>query len=155
MSRRAITSQNGTAPKHSLRRVVREACAITSQNGTAPKHSLRCVVREACAITSQNGTAPKHDELALVGMVCAITSQNGTAPKQPYPNPLGSAVRLPVRTALLQNAPLVKRFINNESHDPSRGITGRTRRGGEGVPHGCDHHMPPKFPESYDMVGSL
>lgn len=37
---------------------------------------------------------------------------------------------------------LVERFINNESHDPSRGITGRTRRGEEGVSHGCDHHMP-------------
>ena len=37
---------------------------------------------------------------------------------------------------------LVERFINNESHDPSCGITGRTRRGEEGVSHGCDHHMP-------------
>lgn len=39
-------------------------------------------------------------------------------------------------------AALVERFINNESHDPSCGITGRTRRREEGVSHGCDHHMP-------------
>lgn len=37
---------------------------------------------------------------------------------------------------------LLERFINNESHDPSCGITGRTRRREEGVSHGCDHHMP-------------
>ena len=33
----AITSQNGTAPKHDNERRLACYCAITSQNGTAPK----------------------------------------------------------------------------------------------------------------------
>ena len=79
---RAITSQNGTAPKRLSCLTSRARCAITSQNGTAPKpRSLHdsCVMR---AITSQNGTAPKQAVLDSLEGYCAITSQNGTAPKQ-------------------------------------------------------------------------
>ena len=55
------------------------------------------------AITSQNGTAPKLFSAHLVTRQRAITSQNGTAPKRDW-CPCGPGyVRLPVRTALLQN----------------------------------------------------
>ena len=77
--------------------------AITSQNGTAPKQTITSRKGDVCAITSQNGTAPKRRVCRVRLSSCAITSQNGTAPK------LGDSiigiikVRLPVRTALLQN----------------------------------------------------
>ena len=77
--------------------------AITSQNGTAPKRRT-CRRRPAvCAITSQNGTAPKPSLYRNPGRTGAITSQNGTAPKLLARRPLRVVVRLPVRTALLQN----------------------------------------------------
>ena len=62
-------------------------------------------VRES-AITSQNGTAPKHAASPQAPRACAITSQNGTAPKLISRSSIISRVRLPVRTALLQNAPV-------------------------------------------------
>ena len=55
------------------------------------------------AITSQNGTAPKLSPLHDKDVWGAITSQNGTAPKQQQGLAGQHAVRLPVRTALLQN----------------------------------------------------
>ena len=59
------------------------------------------------AITSQNGTAPKRVALAPSARSRAITSQNGTAPKLRAYIRRTHLVRLPVRTALLQN-PLSK-----------------------------------------------
>ena len=56
-----------------------------------------------CAITSQNGTAPKQDFASWYWQKSAITSQNGTAPKRLGAPRLSLDVRLPVRTALLQN----------------------------------------------------
>ena len=55
------------------------------------------------AITSQNGTAPKPMGQGDCMTICAITSQNGTAPKQRHLPDAAAKVRLPVRTALLQN----------------------------------------------------
>ena len=56
------------------------------------------------AITSQNGTAPKHICLNRMRILGAITSQNGTAPKRMPVAMSIRTVRLPVRTALLQNS---------------------------------------------------
>mgnify|MGYP001677313505 CR=1 FL=1 len=56
--------------------------AITSQNGTAPKRMVVEQRIDGCAITSQNGTAPKHVDTYLKNPIGAITSQNGTAPKR-------------------------------------------------------------------------
>ena len=102
--RRAITSQNGTAPKQSARVVEMGRGAITSQNGTAPKHRMRVLGPLISAITSQNGTAPKlNTEMEYRGVVRlpvrTALLQNSTGP---YPRVYH--VRLPVRTALLQNA---------------------------------------------------
>ena len=55
------------------------------------------------AITSQNGTAPKLVVNHSNFLSSAITSQNGTAPKRSLHNCGLATVRLPVRTALLQN----------------------------------------------------
>ena len=55
------------------------------------------------AITSQNGTAPKRVDSRLTLGLGAITSQNGTAPKRKSLHVAQRVVRLPVRTALLQN----------------------------------------------------
>ena len=77
--------------------------AITSQNGTAPKQIDDSVACHGGAITSQNGTAPKLPIMAVFRASRAITSQNGTAPKRAISPMLGRLVRLPVRTALLQN----------------------------------------------------
>ena len=60
-------------------RLVRSA--ITSQNGTAPKHPMPLLTLTTGAITSQNGTAPKLVSYASRDVLSAITSQNGTAPK--------------------------------------------------------------------------
>ena len=77
--------------------------AITSQNGTAPKLIITSSCCACCAITSQNGTAPKPPSSRAQHRRSAITSQNGTAPKRcRFPGGWRS-VRLPVRTALLQN----------------------------------------------------
>ena len=56
------------------------------------------------AITSQNGTAPKPYSPRRAHRMRAITSQNGTAPKRVVVGRVAYVVRLPVRTALLQNA---------------------------------------------------
>ena len=80
--------------------------AITSQNGTAPKRDSGHTTRGSRAITSQNGTAPKHVSGLVVADIGAITSQNGTAPKRVSPFLGRDCVRLPVRTALLQNHPV-------------------------------------------------
>ena len=77
--------------------------AITSQNGTAPKLFKVLVRLLLCAITSQNGTAPKPEISNEVQTLGAITSQNGTAPKPTHAGCCSHKVRLPVRTALLQN----------------------------------------------------
>ena len=77
--------------------------AITSQNGTAPKHPWPHGPGRGGAITSQNGTAPKPYMVPSVGSGSAITSQNGTAPKLMLADDTRVDVRLPVRTALLQN----------------------------------------------------
>ena len=77
--------------------------AITSQNGTAPKLVRIRETRALGAITSQNGTAPKPQDPLGLRAHGAITSQNGTAPKLVSYQPRDVIVRLPVRTALLQN----------------------------------------------------
>ena len=77
--------------------------AITSQNGTAPKLVNVKSGLGYGAITSQNGTAPKPLPSPCRARCRAITSQNGTAPKLPPNHPGVIVVRLPVRTALLQN----------------------------------------------------
>ena len=79
------------------------ASAITSQNGTAPKQQIVSRKGDQCAITSQNGTAPKPALWEVLKQWGAITSQNGTAPKLTGAMQVLDAVRLPVRTALLQN----------------------------------------------------
>ena len=84
-------------------------CAITSQNGTAPKRRMISYALGMCAITSQNGTAPKLARRLFWITRRAITSQNGTAPKHWLKLPDWSYVRLPVRTALLQNRILIHR----------------------------------------------
>ena len=78
-------------------------CAITSQNDTAPKHELKADYESLGAITSQNDTAPKRIDLSFAVTLGAITSQNDTAPKLSVSRAHGIAVRLPVRTTLLQN----------------------------------------------------
>ena len=60
-------------------------------------------MRRDSAITSQNGTAPKQANVGPLAHTRAITSQNGTAPKLPGRMVRDEEVRLPVRTALLQN----------------------------------------------------
>ena len=77
--------------------------AITSQNGTAPKRYLSAASQECSAITSQNGTAPKLD--CLTNRVWRVRLPVRTALLQNHRvRPPGlAAVRLPVRTALLQN----------------------------------------------------
>ena len=77
--------------------------AITSQNGTAPKRLSRAPAGPPRAITSQNGTAPKLTRIWRQHNHSAITSQNGTAPKHSRQRERAFGVRLPVRTALLQN----------------------------------------------------
>ena len=108
---RAITSQNGTAPKLRCGSTSASSCAITSQNGTAPKQKGRRGLRGMGAITSQNGTAPKRYTAWQSPRRRAITSQNGTAPKLRRRELGGHAVRLPVRTALLQNQQIVGRVL--------------------------------------------
>ena len=100
---RAITSQNGTAPKLCFGGLVGMGGAITSQNGTAPKQAVLESLKGYRAITSQNGTAPKLIHCLAFGHPGAITSQNGTAPKLTHCVGSLRSVRLPVRTALLQN----------------------------------------------------
>ena len=87
-------------------------CAITSQNGTAPKHNDMTDELELGAITSQNGTAPKH-RLRWLGFF-AVRLPVRTALLQ---NPVGHiaalvGVRLPVRTALLQNLEATIRLVD-------------------------------------------
>ena len=52
---------------------------------------------------ARGGSAPKQHLRAQSIRRCAITSQNGTAPKRTSSFPPHMSVRLPVRTALLQN----------------------------------------------------
>mgnify|MGYP000977752750 CR=1 FL=1 len=104
----AITSQNGTAPKRGVSCLRQISRAITSQNGTAPKLSPLTVAPSGRAITSQNGTAPKRRTWPECLGSGAITSQNGTAPKRGHGYYYRQLVRLPVRTALLQNASVRK-----------------------------------------------
>ena len=99
----AITSQNGTAPKLQALMTTLNSSAITSQNGTAPKLCIEFMRMRPCAITSQNGTAPKRKTRCACSGLGAITSQNGTAPKHDLVMGDELVVRLPVRTALLQN----------------------------------------------------
>ena len=120
----AITSQNGTAPKpgfgvpatDAVRLPVRTALL---QNSVAylydsygcdyqsERHCSKTLAgakrMPVSAITSQNGTAPKHNVKFDLGALGAITSQNGTAPKPSVSQFSCGIVRLPVRTALLQN----------------------------------------------------
>ena len=71
------------------------------------RHCSKTIVTDASctlsAITSQNGTAPKRRRNRGGLRDSAITSQNGTAPKRCWYSVVVLAVRLPVRTALLQN----------------------------------------------------
>ena len=67
------------------------------------KTGVGCAEVHFGAITSQNGTAPKLLGLRHPRVGGAITSQNGTAPKPAGPPRRPRSVRLPVRTALLQN----------------------------------------------------
>ena len=99
----AITSQNGTAPKPVIDKIIQALSAITSQNGTAPKLSCMVVGHVGGAITSQNGTAPKRRATWL--SVCPVRLPVRTALLQnlALPIPARKVVRLPVRTALLQN----------------------------------------------------
>ena len=78
--------------------------AITSQNGTAPKPSLPSVWRGGGAITSQNGTAPKQSARVREGQWVRLPVRTALL-QNCHPAMLpDEGVRLPVRTALLQNA---------------------------------------------------
>ena len=120
----AITSQNGTAPKTRLLRAIKLRVRLPVRTALLQNHYPAACLAEKCdyqserhcskthqsgrltqlgAITSQNGTAPKPNHVRNTSSLCAITSQNGTAPKRDVTSALGDRVRLPVRTALLQN----------------------------------------------------
>ena len=146
-SARAITSQNGTAPKLHVLAIGHPVGAITSQNGTAPKlyhcrsppfkvrlpvrtallqnHAVarlvgepvrlpvrtallqnkppRCKPRIRCDYQSERHCSKTY-RFEVSVLFSAITSQNGTAPKQVSRPRVELTVRLPVRTALLQNS---------------------------------------------------
>ena len=99
----AITSQNGTAPKLGSARVAPTSGAITSQNGTAPKLPIMAAFRASRAITSQNGTAPKLDRCWCRCWLVRLPVRTALLQNTLCRNCAEDIVRLPVRTALLQN----------------------------------------------------
>ena len=89
--------------KTNLRRDKTLNRAITSQNGTAPKRPICHALSDLCAITSQNGTAPKPKTKSEGARKVRLPVRTALLQNMERQRRLSSRVRLPVRTALLQN----------------------------------------------------
>ena len=77
--------------------------AITSQNGTAPKLCFGARHIMGGAITSQNGTAPKLIAICIMLIVVRLPVRTALLQNRYLAHLDSEEVRLPVRTALLQN----------------------------------------------------
>ena len=88
----------------------------------------------SCAITSQNDTAPKLSLSRIQKLLRAITSQNDTAPKLPVSWHPDFAVRLPVRTTLLQNGKASRRMTVGCDYQSERHCSKTTEAGSSQTP---------------------